>query len=165
MELNLEEAFDGPVDLSHRFEIPAERLDRPELLEIRPVLFSGVLTKAHPGFVLEGEIQIQGAASCSRCLAPVPFQRSGPVQWSFAPAHRRAETDEDEAELSEGDLAVVWYDDLKVPFDPLIDEEVQLEIPMKPLCRPDCRGLCPACGADRNVGPCDCPSKQEPERS
>ena len=112
MELNLEEAFDGPVDLSHRFEISAERLDRPELLEIQPVLFTGVLTKDHPGFVLEGEIQIQGAAACSRCLAPVPFARIGPVQWSFAPVHRKAAVDEDEAELAEGDLAVVWYDDL-----------------------------------------------------
>ncbi len=159
MELNLEEAFDGPVDLSHRFEISAERLDRPELLQIEPVLFSGVLTKAPPGFVLDGEIEIRGAAICSRCLAPVPFARSGPVHWTFAPAHRRAAGEEDEAELAEGDLDVVWYDDLRVPFEPLIDGEVQLEIPMKPLCRPDCLGLCPTCGADRNAGPCDCQSK------
>lgn len=159
MELNLEEAFDGPIDLSHRFEISAERLDRPELLQIEPVLFSGRLTKAHPGFVLDGEIEIRGVAACSRCLAPVPFSRSGPVQWAFAPAHRRAAGEEDEAELAEGDLDIVWYDDLKVSFDPLIDEELQLEIPMKPLCRPDCLGLCPTCGADRNAGPCACQTK------
>jgi uncharacterized protein len=159
MELNLEEAFNGPVDLSHRFEISAERLERPGLLQIEPVLFSGCLTKAPPGFVLDGEIEIRGASACSRCLAPVPFSRSGPVYWAFAPAHRRPARDEDEAELAEGDLNVVWYDDLKVPFDTLIDEEVQLEIPMKPLCRPDCRGLCPTCGADRNAGPCACQTK------
>jgi uncharacterized protein len=156
MELNLEEAFDGPVDLSHRFEIPAERLDRVELLHIEPVLFSGRLAKGPPGFVLEGEIEIRGDAACSRCLTPVPFARSGPVHWSFAPAHRRAERENEDAELAEGELEIVWYDDLTIPFDPLIDEEVQLEIPMKPLCRPDCKGLCPACGADRNAGPCPC---------
>jgi len=33
---------------------------------------------------------------------------------------------------------------------------LQLEIPLKPLCRPECKGLCPTCGADRNVAPCDC---------
>ena len=159
MELNLEEAFDGPVDLSHRFEISSERLDRPELLRVEPILFSGRLTKAHPGFVLDGEIEIRGAAACSRCLATVPFSRSGPVHWAFAPMHRRAAREEDETELAEGDLAIIWYDDLKVPFDPLIDEELQLEIPMKPLCRPDCRGLCPTCGADRNAGPCACQTK------
>jgi uncharacterized protein len=61
-----------------------------------------------------------------------------------------------ETELQATDLDVVFYDDFTVPFDPLIDEQVQLEIPMRALCRDDCRGLCPECGADRNVAPCTC---------
>ncbi len=163
MELNLEEAFDGPVDLSHRFEISAERLDRPELLQLEPVFFTGRLFKVHPGFALEGEVEIRGVAACSRCLNPVPFSRSGPVHWTFAPTHRRSDKNvkEDEEELAAEDLDVVWYDDLKVPFDPLIDEELQLEIPMKPLCRPDCKGLCIVCGGDLNLdaGGCTCPTR------
>jgi uncharacterized protein len=43
-----------------------------------------------------------------------------------------------------------------VPFDPLVEEQVQLEVPLKALCRDDCRGLCPMCGADRNLAPCVC---------
>ena len=158
MELNLEEAFDGPIDLSHRFEISAERLDRPELIDLSPVLFAGRLVKAQPGFVLDGEIEIRGTAACSRCLGPVPFSRTGPVHWTFAPAHRRTPQGGNEIELTGEDLEVVWYDDLKVPLDPLIDEELQLEIPLKPLCKPDCLGLCPGCGGDRNLGGCTCPA-------
>jgi uncharacterized protein len=63
---------------------------------------------------------------------------------------------EEETELTSSDLDVVWYEDFVVPFDPLVEELLQLEIPLKPLCRPDCRGLCPRCGADRNTTPCDC---------
>ena len=41
-----------------------------------------------------------------------------------------------------------------------VRQSVLLEIPMKPLCRPDCAGLCPHCGKNRNEGPCDC--QEEP---
>lgn len=154
MELNLEEALEAPVALSHRLEVPMGRLERPELLSLDPVGFTGTLQKADPGFVLTGELDVGGEVACSRCLAPVPFSRKGEVSWVFAPAHRRPT--EEETELTARDLDVVWYDDFVVPFDPLVEEQLQLELPMKPLCRPDCRGLCPTCGADLNAGPCDC---------
>jgi len=40
--------------------------------------------------------------------------------------------------------------------DPILIEQLQLNVPMKPLCRADCRGLCPDCGADLNAGACSC---------
>ena len=154
MELNLEEALDAPVALSHRLEVPVGRLERPELLSLEPVGFKGILQKADPGFVLTGEFTAAGEVTCARCLETVPFSRRGEVTWVFAPAHRRPT--EEETELAAPDLDVVWYDDFVVPFDPLVEELLQLELPMKPLCRPDCRGLCPRCGADRNTAPCTC---------
>lgn len=154
MDLNLEEALEAPVALSHRLEVPVGRLERPEVLSLGPVAFEGILQKADPGFVLTGELVASGQIACSRCLAPVGFSRSGEVSWVFAPAHRRPT--EDETELTAGDLDVVWYEDFIVPFDPLVEEQLQLDLPMKPLCRPDCKGLCPRCGADRNEAPCDC---------
>lgn len=154
MELNLEEALEAPVAVSHRLEVPMGRLERPELLLLEPVAFAGTLQKADPGFVLTGTFSVAGEIACSRCLAPVAFSSSGEVSWLFAPVHRRPL--EDETELTAGDLDVVWYDEFVVPFDPLVEEQLLLELPMKPLCRPDCRGLCPRCGADRNSAPCGC---------
>jgi len=43
-----------------------------------------------------------------------------------------------------------------VSVAPIVEERIQIALPMKPLCREDCRGLCPQCGADRNVSPCSC---------
>ena len=154
MELNLEEALEAPVAVSCRLEVPMGRLERPELLLLEPVAFSGTLQKADPGFVLTGEFSVAGQIACSRCLAPVAFSGAREVSWLFAPAHRRPT--EEETELTTSDLDVVWYDEFVVPFDPLVEEQLLLELPMKPLCRPDCRGLCPRCGADRNQAPCDC---------
>lgn len=154
MELNLEEALEAPVAVSYRLEVPMGRLERPELLVLAPVAFSGTLQKADPGFVLTGEFSVTGEIACSRCLAPVAFSGTTEVSWLFAPTHRRPT--EEETELTTSDLDVVWYDEFVVPFDPLVEEQLLLELPMKPLCRPDCRGLCPHCGADRNSVPCDC---------
>jgi uncharacterized protein len=179
MDLNLETAFDEPVDLSHEFEIPSGRLERPELLSLSPVSFTGRLERAELGFLLAGRLSFSGVVACARCLAPVPFAREEEVSWTFMPAHEKpaekpkaekpkagkpgkaakgAERDEEDDgdELSAGDLDVLYYEDFVVPFDPLVEEQLQLELPMKALCRDDCRGLCPQCGSDRNAAPCDC---------
>lgn len=155
MELNLEQAFDGPVDLSSRFEIPLAVLDRPELLSLARVEFSGRLQRMENGFLLRGKLAFAGEVACSRCLSPVPFERTQEVAWLFSPAHLKAATQE-ERELSGEELDVVFYDALSFPFDPFVEEQLQLEIPMKPLCREGCRGLCPECGADLNTAPCTC---------
>jgi len=159
MDLDLEKALDEPLDLSQQFVLTGERLERDELLSLSPVRFSGRLRRADPGFILEGRLEFEGTVSCARCLKPVPFRRAGPVSWVFAPAYERhqpAAAGDEEVELQATDLDIVFYDDFTVPFDPLIDEQVQLEIPMRALCREDCRGLCPECGADRNAAPCTC---------
>jgi len=182
MDLNLEAAFDEPIDLSHQFDFPAAGLARPDLVSLSYVSFTGRLERQEPGFVLNGHVVFDGVTACARCLAPVPFRRSSEAYWLFAPAHAkareerqerpdkpapkaaktdRAERDEkgdpeDGLELSRGDLDVLYYDELVVPFDSLVEEQVQLELPLKALCRDDCRGLCPMCGADRNLAPCAC---------
>ncbi|HQQ76977.1 MAG TPA: DUF177 domain-containing protein [Thermoanaerobaculia bacterium] len=182
MDLNLETAFDEPVDLSHEFEIPSGRLERPELLSLSPVSFTGRLEKVDLGFVLAGRLSFSGVVACARCLAPVPFARKEEASWTFMPAHvkpvekpraarpadgkpakaakagKGAEKNEDDDgdELSAEDLDVLYYEDFVVPFDPLVEEQLQLELPMKALCRDDCKGLCPQCGSDRNAAPCDC---------
>ena len=87
-------------------------------------------------------------------VSEVPFRRKAEVSWVLAPEHEKP--NEAELELAAKDLDVVWYGELVVPLDPLIDEQLQLELPMKPLCTEGCLGLCPQCGADRNATPCAC---------
>jgi len=58
--------------------------------------------------------------------------------------------------LHESDLGVLYVEGPVLETDPILVEQLQLNIPMKPLCRPDCPGLCPRCGADLNLGSCEC---------
>ena len=62
----------------------------------------------------------------------------------------------EELELHADDLETDVYDNGVVDLTALLETETTLLLPMKPLCREDCRGLCPICGGNRNVTDCHC---------
>jgi uncharacterized protein len=67
-----------------------------------------------------------------------------------------ADADEDQTQLEEDELGIVRVAGNEISTEPLLAEQVLLNLPMKPLCRPACAGLCPTCGADRNLEHCGC---------
>ena len=69
---------------------------------------------------------------------------------------------EDGAEVAEGDLDVFPFDGEKIDLEPLFREQFVLAIPFAPLCREDCKGLCPQCGTDLNSGTCSCEKPTDP---
>jgi uncharacterized protein len=58
--------------------------------------------------------------------------------------------------LEREELAVSFYLDERIDLSQMTVEQIVLALPMKPLCKPDCRGLCALCGANRNLASCDC---------
>ena len=135
------------------------RLQRVELLSLEPVSFAGRLRRAEPGFLLDWYLEFDGTVACARCLRPVPFRRTGPVSWVFAPAHARhlpVPDADGETELQATDLDVVFYDDFTVPFDLLIDEQVQLEIRCGPSAGRTAGGLSRGPRRRPDVSPCSC---------
>ena len=67
-------------------------------------------------------------------------------------------------ELEKDELGAIVIEGEHLETEPLIIEQILLEIPMKPLCAPECRGLCPRCGADRNARPDCCEEPAGDER-
>jgi len=74
------------------------------------------------------------------------------------------ESIKDNVELRTDDLDFGFYEGEVVDLSPLIYEQIMLQIPMKILCSEACKGLCPQCGANLNVGNCDCRKDQGDER-
>jgi uncharacterized protein len=74
------------------------------------------------------------------------------------------EVDEKElgAELTDDDLDLYGYDGEEIDLTPLFRDQVVLAVPFAPLCSEDCKGLCPQCGADRNLETCDCKPPVDP---
>ncbi len=64
--------------------------------------------------------------------------------------------DDDEAEVREADTGVSFYKNDTIDLGEIMRDEFYLALPMKPLCRADCKGLCPVCGVNRNRETCTC---------
>jgi uncharacterized protein len=73
----------------------------------------------------------------------------------FLPAPTASAVDA-EQEIGDDDIGVSFYQDDEIDLGELLREQFYLALPMKPLCREDCQGLCPVCGTNRNTAPCDC---------
>jgi uncharacterized protein len=102
--------------------------------------------------VVTGEIGAVVIQTCSRCLEEFATQVRPVIDVRLEP---RPATGAD-VELGADDLDVDFYDNDEVNLGRLIETETLLGLPMKPLCREECRGLCPTCGVNRNTAPCRC---------
>lgn len=106
------------------------------------------LTNTGAGFVLAGRAQAVVSAECMRCLIPFELTLDAPVEGFYVFPGREAELPEEQ------DYEFVVGE--RVDILPAIRAALTLEIPFAPLHDPDCAGICPSCGADRNVDPCGC---------
>lgn len=152
-------------------QIPAEGLDvslPAEKLELgdSPGLWDGPasvqaqlhLERSGRGLVIGGAFVGDVALICSRCLEPFHFQTQ--ERFDLYCAVGLPATPREERELAADELDVTYLEEGRINTDHLLRESVLLSLPVQPLCREDCRGLCPHCGANLNLTSCGC---QEPD--
>lgn len=113
-----------------------------EVANDRPVVVDLTLERISDGIVVRGTIAAIWDAVCSRCLAPVTGDLVVHVDELFEPQPLEGET--------------YSIDDDVIDLEPMVRDAIVFELPAAPLCSPDCAGLCPTCGADRNTTSCDC---------
>jgi len=145
------------------FSLPPEADDpvRPIVLE-EPVEVDFLLSPFGRDVRVNLSVETVAVLSCSRCLKPFPFSVS--VQGRFTLCRVSPEASgKEELELSLEDLDTGYFEGEEIDLSGLIHEQIVLSFPMKPLCREECKGLCPECGADRNTESCQCGgSKPDP---
>ena len=108
--------------------------------------------RAGPELFFNGHIAGSVLGHCARCLEPYAFDLDTDFFFVLVPRAELA----DEMELHDEELDLSFYQGDEVDLTPLVREQIILALPSRPLCREDCRGLCPQCGANRNVQPCTC---------
>ena len=108
---------------------------------------------------IRGHIGTHLEASCDRCLEAVEF----PVERDFDLFYRPVATiaREEEIQIPEDELGVGFYSGEGIALADVVTEQVILAAPMKVICRAECRGLCPVCGANRNTEVCNCPEPKD----
>jgi len=112
---------------------------------------------------LKGRIRAEVEVACDRCLRPVAGPLAVEFEESFIPLVADVREGE-ERELQAADLHVSVYEGESVDVDELVREQLLLAVPARFVCREDCKGLCPVCGADLNVGDCACPKQETDPR-
>lgn len=145
-----------PVAFTEVLTLP-EGVGGEDAVSFAPVRLTGKLTKSGTGYTVRGSVAGDGRLRCVRCLAEFAFSFEEDFSVRLLPG--KLAPNEDELQLSRKDLDVRFYTEAVLDLVELAAEQVELLLPMKPLCREDCRGLCPRCGADRNLGDCGCPKE------
>jgi DUF177 domain-containing protein len=105
-----------------------------------------------------GRLPAQLGLHCGRCLEAFVKELDEDLDLFFMPrgAQPDADEEEQEVELSDRDMVVAYYDHDRIDLGEMVREQMHLALPLRRLCREDCRGLCPSCGVNRNTGSCDC---------
>ncbi len=141
-------------------EVSVAELDLPELVRLGKIECRGEIRRMAEGFLLQAAMSYEQRLRCMRCLRPVAVPFSGELDLILQVGGPQAAGSE--RELEAGDFSLLLLEEEIIDTRPLLIEQVQLNIPMKPLCKEDCAGLCATCGVDLNSGSCDCQRQADP---
>jgi uncharacterized protein len=147
----------GPQEYEASFsDITTTDVDRYEVAAVGPVRIDARAEKGgQREYVVDGSVHFTADFTCARCLDPYPFANTSSFHVRFCP--RPAAIGTEDIEISQPEeLDVEFYTERSIPLRDLALEQVQLSIPMKPLCEENCLGLCSHCGANRNRESCQC---------
>jgi uncharacterized protein len=121
------------------------------------------LLRTDSGILATGRLQTEVRASCRRCLEPMTASVEIELEEEFQPSIdiltgatvSPADGEDDVTRIDEHH---------SLDLTEVVRQNLLLAAPTSPLCRPDCRGLCPTCGANLNEEPCSCQRKEEDPR-
>jgi uncharacterized protein len=119
-----------------------------------PVVLSVAVRKDRMQFRVVGRVKTTIELACSRCLEDYAVPVDEAFDVLYLP-HTPAGEGEERA-VEDDDLSTAFYEDNVIDLGQLMQEQCYLAVPMKPLCKEDCRGLCPQCGTNFNTASCEC---------
>jgi uncharacterized protein len=121
--------------------VPGLHTELADVREDEPIEGDLTLENIVDGIFVHGSISGRFTMRCARCLKEFERDFDVAVEEVFA----RDPGPEDDYAIDP---------DLSLDPEPMVRDAVVLEMPFSPLCKPDCQGLCPVCGGDRNLGEC-----------
>ena len=154
MRIELENLEGSKGDFAHVYQ-PDELNPVDERVSlIAPAAVSGKVRLSGNEVFVNGHVETRAQVECDRCLKPVEL----PVNADFALEYISDSEYESSqvAELTEEEMSVSVFDGAAIDVDEIVKEQILLAVPTRMLCREDCKGICPECGADRNTGECNC---------
>jgi uncharacterized protein len=148
-------------------EYSCSLMEFPDLIEIaedggpkfsEPLVFH--LRFQRSGQFVEVDVRLDAVVDlqCGRCLQRFERSLSESFALTFVPQLKQCET-EDEVELEADELGLIPYEDEILELQEALQEQLLMAVPISPLCKTSCQGLCPVCGTNLNAEKCDCVRK------
>ena len=164
MLISVEALHVHPLDFREEFQPEVIDLG-PDLRQKTPLISSGTATlieeqHGHKQVIddirLVGQLATRVEASCARCLEPVTRDLDRRFELLYRPLG--ADAGREEISVTQAEADIGYYQGEGLLLEDVLREQVLLAVPMRLVCREDCRGLCPQCGQNLNQGPCQCPA-------
>jgi uncharacterized protein len=162
MEFKVAELEKEPVDFDLEFQ-PGSIDYGEEAVQTGPLASEGHAEVLHehrgPKEVVD-DIRLKAHFSgnfevpCARCLEPVPTSLEADLDLIFRPIG--ADSGPQERSITAEETEIGYYQKDSLLLEDVLREQVLLSLPARTLCKPDCKGLCPRCGQNRNTTSCSC---------
>jgi uncharacterized protein len=156
MQFNVAQLLKEPTGSTRKYEVE-EQLDDldPELVIQSPIVGRVKFTKIPQGVLVNGTLKTVVEVNCSRCLEPFDVPVAIELEEEFRPSvdlqtGARLPRGDDE------DEATVIDEKHIIDLSEVVRQDLLIGLPSLPVCREDCKGLCPHCGQNLNEGTCDC---------
>jgi uncharacterized protein len=159
MRIEVENLKEKPEAFSHSYAPGEVELEDEGARLVSGAAVTGSASRKGEEVRVRGSIKTEVELLCDRCLAP----RRAPLEVEFDTRfipQAAAAGESDNVELLTEDLGLAAYEGDAVDLDGLVREQILLALPLRNLCREDCKGLCQKCGADLNAGACSCEQKE-----
>lgn len=163
MHYNVAQLLKSQTGSQRRFDLNEDigHLD-PDLEPSRPLVGSVVLMRTSQGILVTGKLHTTLEAQCRRCLEPCEVEVELELEEEFYPVVRIDGSPVDDIPEEDRDEALLIDGHQILDLTEVIRQGLWLAMPEKILCRPDCAGLCPNCGGNRNLGECHCEALGDP---
>ena len=158
MRIELENLEGGKGDFAHVYN-PDELNPIDERVKlIAPATVNGKIRLAGNEVFVNGHVDTRAQVECDRCLKLIELPVSGDFELEYITGSEYESSAA--AELTEAEMSVSVFNGNAIDVDEIVKEQILLAVPTRMLCREDCKGICPQCGVDRNMGECNCETKE-----
>lgn len=157
MRYNVAQLLKGPAGARRQYSLNEQiaHLDQ-DLEPIKPLQGMVTLTRTSQGILVTGHLRTALRTACRRCLEPCDVEVELDLEDEFYPVVRIADVAFDDVPGEDLDAALRIDEHHTLDLAEVVRQGLWLAAPMESLCRPDCAGLCPRCGGNRNLGECTC---------
>jgi uncharacterized metal-binding protein YceD (DUF177 family) len=148
----------GPQTYNRTYEVAVDDLERDELANVGSVTIAGTARQGdlEAEYIADGTVSFTADLTCARCAEAYPFANTSTFHVRFRPRPEVSAENEEVEITDKEELDVEFYSAREIPLRDLALEQIQLSLPMKPLCDESCLGLCPTCGVNRTRESCSC---------